>query len=165
MIKKKTFANNLKLETMTRGERNNNPLNIRKVAGQHWRGEALPQRGSGEGAFYCFESMAYGLRAAFCLLRTYRNKYKANCICDIITRWAPPSENDTGEYIRTVCKLTGFGGKERLTEKDWPKLVKAMALIESQMKLSDELLERAWKLYQPFVRADLQSDRIEYRDL
>ena len=167
---------------MTRGERNNNPLNIRKVAGQHWRGEALPQRGNrllgaerlgsasdggqgGEGAFCCFESMAYGIRAAFCLLRTYRNKYKANCICDIITRWAPPSENDTPAYIRNVCKLTGFGGKERLTEAQWPKLIKAMARIESQMNLSDELLERAWKLYQPFVRADLQSDRIEYRDL
>ncbi len=98
---------------MTLGERNNNPLNIRKVAGQHWRGEALPQRGSGEGAFCCFESMAYGIRAAFCLLRTYRNKYKANCICDIITRWAPPSENDTPAYIRNVCKLTGFGGKRK----------------------------------------------------
>ena len=87
---------------MTRGERNNNPLNIRKVAGQHWRGEALPQRGSGEGAFCCFESMAYGIRAAFCLLRTYRDKYKLVCIEDIITRWAPPSENDTPAYIRNV---------------------------------------------------------------
>ena len=28
---------------MTRGERNNNPLNIRRVAGTHWRGEAAVQ--------------------------------------------------------------------------------------------------------------------------
>ena len=147
MIKKKTFANNLKLETMTLGERNNNPLNIRKVAGQHWRGEALPQRGSGEGAFCKFESMEWGLRAAFCILRTYRNKYKAVCIEDIITRWAPPTENDTRKYICDLCRLTGFGGKERLTEKEWPRLVKAMARIECGAILSEETIEQGYKLY------------------
>ncbi len=132
---------------MTRGERNNNPLNIRKVAGQHWRGEALPQRGSGEGAFCRFESMAYGIRAAFCILRTYRDKYKLVCIEDIITRWAPPSENDTSAYIMNVCLLTGFGAKGRFTETQWPKLIKAMALIESGMKLSPTQLEKGFELY------------------
>ena len=143
------------------GERNNNPLNIRRGK-SHWQGEALPQRGqlpvgSGaigelategrEGAFVRFESVEWGLRAAFILLRTYRNKYKAVCIRDIITRWAPPSENDTSAYIRTVCKLTGFGGNERLTENEWPRLVQAMALIESGMHLSSELIAKGFELY------------------
>ena len=130
------------------GQRNNNPLNIRKVQGQHWQGEALPQRGSGEGAsFVRFSSLDWGLRAAFCILATYRNKYHAVCIEDIITRWAPPTENDTRKYISDLCLLTGFGGKERLTENEWPRLVQAMALLESGMKLSEETVNKGYKLY------------------
>jgi len=130
------------------GIRNNNPLNIRKVKGQHWQGEALPQRGSGEGAsFVRFSSLDWGLRAAFCILRTYRNKYKAVCIEDIITRWAPPTENDTRKYISDLCLLTGFGGKERLTENEWPKLVQAMARIECGTTLSSELIAKGFELY------------------
>ena len=91
--------------------------------------------------------MEYGIRAAFCILRTYRTKYQTVCIEDIITRWAPPTENDTRKYISDLCRLTGFGGKERLTEKDWPKLVKQMALLESGMKLSEETVNKGYKLY------------------
>ncbi len=130
---------------LTRGQRNNNPLNIRKVAGQHWRGEVVSPIRDKEFVEFC--SLEHGIRAAFCILDTYKKKYPAVCIEDIIARWAPPSENDTPAYIRNVCLLTGFGGKERLTETQWPTLVKAMALIESRMNLSDELLERAMQLY------------------
>ena len=130
------------------GIRNNNPLNIRRVKGQHWQGEALPQRGSGEGAsFVQFSSIEYGLRAAFCILRTYSVKYHAVCIEDIITRWAPPTENDTRKYICDLCRLTGFGGKERLTENEWPKLVQAMARLESGTVLSDEVIQKGFRLY------------------
>ena len=133
---------------MTIGERNNNPLNIRKVPGQRWKGEVLPQRGSGEGAAFCkFSSIEYGIRAAFCILDTYRRKYKAVCVEDIITRWAPPSENDTRKYVETVCRLTGFGGKERLREQQWLLLVQVMALVESKMCLSDAELIRGYNLY------------------
>ena len=132
--------------------RNNNPLNIRRVKGQKWKGEAPfppPLEGTGEatGAFVHFSSLTYGLRAAFCILRTYRNKHHAVCIEDIITRWAPPTENDTHKYILDVCKLTGFGGKERLTEKDWPELVRAMAFIECGSLLSPEIIKQGYSLF------------------
>ena len=138
----------LTTKTMTLGERNNNPLNIRKVPGVRWRGE-LPsiQGGAGGGSFVRFESIEWGLRAAYCILRTYRNKYKAVCIEDIITRWAPPTENDTRRYICDCCRLTGFGGKERLAEKDWPQLVKAMARIECGAILSEEIIEQGYNLF------------------
>ena len=136
---------------VTRGIRNNNPLNIRKVPGTHWRGEVLPQRGSGEGAgdrlFVQFESLEYGIRAAFCILETYRRKYKAVCIEDIINRWAPPSENDTRKYVETVCRLTGFGGKERLEESQLPALVCAMAFVECGAPISKETINKAYSLY------------------
>jgi len=131
---------------MTRGIRNCNPLNIRRVAGTSWRGEdrnpAVPDK-----QFVQFRSMEWGLRAAFCLLRTYQKKYNATCIQDIISRWAPPSENNTDAYIKHVCLLTGYGGQERLTEKEWPRLVRAMAVIESTAWLDEDLINRSFKLY------------------
>ena len=132
---------------MTRGERNNNPLNIRKVPGVRWRGE-LPsiQGGAGGGSFVRFESIEWGVRAALKLLRTYRDKYAATSIKEIITRWAPPTENNTEGYIAAVCRLTSFGGNERLTEKEWPALIKAMAVIESRLSISDETIDAARKL-------------------
>ena len=129
---------------MTRGIRNNNPLNIRRVAGTIWKGSLAEQT---DREFVQFVTMEWGLRAAFCLLNTYRRKYQAVCVEDIITRWAPPSENATSEYIRAVCRLTGFGGKERLTEKDWPRLVAAMARIESGTELPKEVIQKAFRLY------------------
>ena len=131
----------------TIGERNNNPLNIRRVSGQRWQGEVLPQRGSGEGAFCCFSTMEWGIRAAFCILRTYARKHKANCIRDIIRRWAPQSENGTDRYIKNVCQWTGFGGLQRLTEKDWPRLVGAMARQECGAVLDKGVIERGYVLF------------------
>lgn len=130
---------------MTRGMRNNNPLNIRRVVGVTWKGEIVSPIEDKQ--FVQFAGLEYGLRAAFCILRTYRNKYHAVCIEDIITRWAPPTENDTRKYISDVCTLTRFGGKERLTENEWPRLVQAMAFIESRVLLSPETINKGYKLY------------------
>ena len=129
---------------MTRGELNCNPLNIRRVAGTTWKGQRAEQT---DHAFVQFETMEWGIRAAFVLLRTYSTKYHANCIRDIISRWAPPSENDTRAYIRSVCTLTGFGGREKLTETQWPALVRAMAVVESRMHLDEGTLKTAYNLY------------------
>ena len=134
---------------MTRGELNCNPLNIRRVAGTTWKGQRAEQT---DHAFVQFRTIEWGIRAAFVLLRTYSTKYHVNCIRDIISRWAPPSENDTEAYIRSVCTLTGFGGQERLTEAQWPALVKAMALIESRMHLDESILKTAYNLYQQLNR-------------
>lgn len=130
---------------MTRGLRNCNPLNIRRVAGTHWKGEIV---GSVEDKEFCqFTTLEHGIRAAYQILDTYRRKYKAVCIEDIISRWAPPSENDTRAYIRSVCALTGFGGREKLTETQWPALVRAMAVVESRMHLDEGTLKTAYNLY------------------
>ena len=129
---------------LARGLRNNNPLNIRRVAGTNWKGQRAKQT---DRSFVQFESIEFGLRAAFVLLRTYSRKYKLNCIRDIITRWAPPSENDTERYIKNVCLWTGFGGNERLTEAQWPKLVRAMARQECGVELSNALINKAFEMF------------------
>ena len=59
----------------------------------------------------------------------------------------PPTENDTRKYICDCCKLTGFGGKERLIENNWPRLVGAMARLESGMNLTEEQIRQGFRLY------------------
>ena len=127
--------------SIPRGIRNCNPLNIRRVAGVVWKGQRHEQT---DWEFV----VPWGIRAAFCILDTYRKKYNATCVEDIIARWAPPSENDTKRYVQTVCRLTGFGGKERLSENEWPKLVRAMATVESGATLEDRDMELGVQLYQ-----------------
>jgi len=128
----------------SRGIRNCNPLNIRRVAGTTWKGQRAEQT---DREFVQFDSLEWGIRAAFCLLRTYERKYHLNSIAGIIMRWAPPSENQTGQYIRNVCRWTGLGGMQRLTEADWPKLVKAMARQECGICLSEEQIQKGFELY------------------
>ena len=137
---------------LPRGIRNNNPLNIRLSWRNKWKGQIPPSpsptgEGRGEAAFCQFESLEWGIRAAFCLLRTYKKKYNLNCIADIIMRWAPPNENQTAQYIRNVCRWTGIGGMQRLTEADWPILIQAMARQETGVELSNPLIERAFEFF------------------
>ena len=129
---------------MTRGLRNNNPLNIRRIVGTIWQGQLAEQR---DKKFVQFKSIEWGIRAACCILKTYQRKYQATCVEDIITRWAPASENDTRKYVETVCRLTGFGGKERLAESQLPALVCAMAFVECGALISKETINKAYSLY------------------
>ena len=48
---------------------------------------------------------------------------------------------------RNVCLWTGFSGRQRLTEKDWPLLIKAMARQECGIVLEDRILLRGFCLY------------------
>ena len=147
---------------MTRGMKNNNPLNIRRVIGQTWKGEVVSPIEDKEFVQFC--TLEYGLRAAFCILNTYKKKHQAVCIEDIISRWAPPSENDTSAYIKAVCWLTGFGGRERLTEERWPSLVKAMAFLESGARLSEDILKRAFKLYERMKNEESENEELRMKN-
>ena len=79
--------------------------------------ETSASRGSATGArsaprtnpdFKEFETLAWGYRAIFVLLDTYRVRYGLDTIRGMISRWAPPSENHTGLYIRAVAADTGI---------------------------------------------------------
>ena len=99
---------------MTRGIRNDNPLNIRRTA-TRWQGEREEQT---DKEFVQFQSMAYGYRAAWRILQTYYNRFSRKgqpfTVSTVIARWAPPHENDTRAYIRRVLRLGGLAGNERL---------------------------------------------------
>jgi hypothetical protein len=95
-----------------RGYRNNNPLNIRHNK-DLFQGEITGP----DASFKTFSSMPYGYRAAFVTLATY-NSRGLNTIAKIISCWAPPNENHTGNYITTVEKLSGIPRDQELTLKD-----------------------------------------------
>ena len=107
----------------------NNPGNIR-VSAETFQGEVRPGRHT---AFKEFASMAYGFRAMFVVLRTYMTKHHCRTIEDIITRWAPPTENHTESYIGFVEKAAGIDRKRSLKFclDDLGPIVTCMAFMEN----------------------------------
>ena len=137
-----------------RGIRNNNPLNIR-LSSDKWQGQRppSPRRGVGGEAEFCqFESMAYGWRAAFVILcKTYYGKYKLKTIRALITRWAPPKENNTEAYIRRVSDYAGIGpdkvlGSPKECPTDWLLIGYAMAVVENGQALPAVPMLKGWEI-------------------
>ena len=110
---------------MSRGLDNCNPGNIRRSR-VRYRGEVRPSR---DAAFKQFESMEWGYRAVFVLLDTYRRRYRLDTVRGMIGRYAPPSENDTARYVRTVCEMTGLGPDERIDTRSRATMVPLVAAI------------------------------------
>jgi hypothetical protein len=132
----------------TRGRRNNNPLNIRYTERNNWKGKIKPPNKT-DNSFEEFIDVEHGLRAALINIRTYIQKYKRNTINQIVTKWAPASDgNDTLSYITHVSQMSGFPENQSLTfsKDDMYPVVKAMAWIESLLKIDKNTFDRAWDL-------------------
>ena len=160
-----------------RGIRNNNPLNIRHSADQ-WQGAREEQK---DKSFVQFKSMAYGYRAAWKTLQSYYNRFYAQSrsftIKNIIGRWAPPKENDTEAYIRSVMRLSSIGGKENLLPPEnvdsygrLSKMIAAMTCIECGIRMNqvdEEAIFQGYKLAFPENARELDEWMLgedEYRD-
>lgn len=92
---------------VARGIRNNNPGNIRH--GEKWEGLSDKQTDS---SFCIFVSPEYGIRALAKVLLTYYKKYQLNTVKKIISRYAPPNENETESYIKSVANQLGVAADE-----------------------------------------------------
>ena len=92
---------------LSRGWRNNNPLNIRR--GDEWVGLVAKQNRT-DGQFCQFITMAFGYRAAYKVMKSYYRFFtqqgKPCTVEAVIKRWAPENENNTASYLATVCRLT-----------------------------------------------------------
>ncbi|NSY32302.1 virion protein [Pseudoalteromonas sp. JC28] len=107
-----------------RGIRNNNPLNIE--AGENWVGLV-----GNDGRFAIFETAEHGIRAAARILRTYAHKYDIRNVSDIISRWAPPNENDTAGYIAFVSSRANVDSNKTLDDSEYPRVIEAMIQMEN----------------------------------
>jgi hypothetical protein len=93
-----------------RAVRNNNPGNIR--IGQNWQGlmprsQMNPDQAA-EKDFAVFMSPMWGFRAMAEIFHTY-GREGHETIREMISRWAPPSENNTEAYVNDVanaCHMT-----------------------------------------------------------
>lgn len=116
-----------KMEKQALSVRNNNPLNIRYNKHNDWRGQVGENKG-----FSVFIDIEHGFRAAYKLMMTYANKYKAYSIAEIVTRWSPPTENNTQKYIDFVASKLNKSPYMPLSNNDYPLLIKAMADMEGK---------------------------------
>lgn len=90
------------------GVRNNNPGNLRQ-----WGDMPRDARG-----YAMFPTPEAGLAAAVKNLRAQQQVHGLNTIESIVSKWAPPSENNTAAYISDVVKRTGFGARQQLNLDD-----------------------------------------------
>lgn len=131
---------------MTRSERNNNPGNIR-LTGDRWRGQVLPPPDRG---FVTFAEPKWGYRALFVVLEGYMIRHGLVTIRSIIGRYAPPSENATAAYIRSVSRATGWGPDDPLDPcgRVMQNLARAITLVEGGKPADEKALREGYALYE-----------------
>lgn len=121
----------------------NNPANM-KQTGIPWQG-MIPC----SGAFVCFSSLAYGYRAMFKDLWQDYHHDGYTTIRQLITDLAPPSENNTAQYIANVSSWIGKGADQQLTW-DWTTM-RAMARAITRMEHGvqnppEEAIRAGWEM-------------------
>lgn len=131
---------------MSRGLRNCNPGNIRQSK-VRYRGEVRPSR---DPDFKQFESLAWGYRAVFVLLHTYRVRYGLDTVAGMIARWAPPSENDTGAYVRAVARAVGTAPDAPIDTRDAATMIPfaaAVSRVENGTAADLAQVRAGWALF------------------
>ena len=112
----------------TRGVRNNNPMNLRKGVAFQYQVE-----NPSETAFMTFGKTWQGIRAGVLDITNDISKGK-NTLTSLISQFAPPSENNTVNYINNVASATGLKPDEIIDRKNFAlmcKLVSAIISIEN----------------------------------
>jgi hypothetical protein len=107
--------------TATRGERNNNPGNIR-ISPSAWRGKAASE----DPDFESFDTAENGIRALAKLLIVYQRRHGCRTVRQIVTRWAPPTENATAAYVVDVARALGVA-PDAAVECTQPAVLAALA--------------------------------------
>lgn len=128
---------------LPRGLRNNNPGNIDYNPSNKWQGQVgieddLPEHIKPR--FAKFKSMEYGVRAIVKLLQTYEQRYKADTVREIVSRYAPTNENKTDKYIENVCKWSGLTPDQKISafsKQDLTRLVPAIIRQECGRGIAD----------------------------
>ena len=110
----------------TRGERNNNPGNIDRST-IRWEGMSADQ--SSDDRFIVFQTPQFGIRALAKILLNYQDVHHLDTIRQIIDRWAPPSENDSGAYVTDVAADVGVGPDDKIDLNDAAILTKLVTAI------------------------------------
>ncbi|MFI3280603.1 MAG: structural protein P5 [Rikenellaceae bacterium] len=131
---------------MTRGLRNRNPGNIR-LSATKFKGEVA----SADKAFKQFRGMAWGYRAMFVVLNTYRKKHGLETVRQMINRWAPPVENHTDIYVDAVSRRAMLDADTPIDTQQREAMipmVAAMSFVENGVAADWASVERGWELFE-----------------
>ncbi|UKI38899.1 MAG: structural protein P5 [Alistipes putredinis] len=132
-------------KNLPRGIRNRNPGNIRRGK-TRYKGETQ----GCDAAFKSFATMQWGYRAIFVLLHTYAVRYGLRTIRGMISRYAPPEENDTRNYVDTVAALSKTDADrliDTLRAEDMIPIVEAISRVENGIDADKEQVFRGWELF------------------
>lgn len=84
----------------TRPQRNNNPGDI-----EYGRFAIAHGATHADGRYAVFPTPEAGFSAMRALFQA--PSYKGKTVAEAIHRWAPPEENDTAQYVLSVCRWSG----------------------------------------------------------
>ena len=120
----------------------NNIFNIRAGRAQ-WLGMTGTCRG-----FVEFDTREHAIRAWLVLMRNYRRLYGCKTIRRIVSRFAPPSENQTERYIRYCCQTVVLGDNADICQDImYAMLGVAMARMETGTRLDVSEVRSVMKKY------------------
>ena len=113
-------------KTSSLAYKNNNPGNLR-FAGQAGASD-------GYGGFAKFSTPEAGIAALENQIKL--DTSRGHTLASFISKYAPPTENDTKGYINNIIKMTGASPNTPLAQINRKELLKAIARQESNTKIS-----------------------------
>ena len=141
------------------GLKNNNPGNLR-LSSIKWQGKIPNDKNTGKG-FEQFENITFGIRAMLTDVANDITVKKLNTLKKLIYSYAPPTENDTVNYINFVSKYTGINpdAELKLNPELLTKIIKAKIFIENGTAVVnqylpnlDDLIKQAIELLNPSTK-------------
>lgn len=131
-------------QQIPRGIRNNNPGNIRH--GANWQG-LNPDGRNIDPAFCVFNTPVARIRVLAKVLINYKKIHGLNTVRQIISRYAPPNENQTTAYVQSVSKQLNVQADEVIDIEERGVLtvfIKAVIRMENGIQpYSDETIQQA----------------------
>ncbi len=121
----------------TRGLKNKNPGNIRFNPKTDWKG----QEGQDNRGFVIFDTDINGIRADVINIHTHWSRDGQNTIRKLIQSYAPPTENNTANYIDFVVTKVGKPADETIeafTKLLALSMMKAIIAIEQGVQPYDD---------------------------
>lgn len=120
----------------------NNIFNIRAGRAQ-WLGMTGTRKG-----FVEFDTQEHGIRAWLVLMSNYRRRYGCRTIRQIVSKFAPPTENQTERYIRFCCHEVMISDTKDITKDiEYCMLGVAMARMETGTALDVGTISEIMKKY------------------
>jgi hypothetical protein len=155
------------IKNLPRGLRNNNPGNLR-ISNIKWQGK-VPNNLNTDKSFEQFNTIHYGIRAMITDVANDITIKKLNTLTKLINSYAPPTENDTINYINFVSKQTNLQPNQliNITPDLLAKIVKSKILIENGANVINKNLPDLDTLIKTAIEAlnDSTKKRINFKTI